>query len=41
TARIGIGALNIQGFYTLTGLFKKDKGPSMTPWSVSLFISAF
>ena len=41
TARIGIGALNIQGFYSLTGLFKKDKGPSMTPWSVSLFISAF
>lgn len=40
-ARIGIGALNIQGFYSLTGLFKKDRGPSMTPWSVSLFISAF
>lgn len=41
TARIGIGALNIQGFYSLTGLFKKDRGPAMTPWSVSLFISAF
>ena len=41
TARIGIGAVNIQGFYSLTGLFKKDRGPSMTPWSVSLFISAF
>lgn len=36
TLRVGYGALNLYGFYSLTGLFKKDLGPEMTPFSIGL-----
>ena len=41
TARIGYGKFNITGFYSLTQMFEKDKGPDITPFSVGLSISPF
>ena len=31
TTRIGYGGLNLFGYYSLSKMFKKDKGPEMTP----------
>jgi len=41
SARIGYGKFNITGFYSLTQMFEKDKGPDITPFSVGLSISPF
>ncbi len=41
TARIGYGKFNITGFYPLTQLFEKDKGPDITPISVGLSVFLF
>ncbi len=41
TARIGYGKFNITGFYPLTKLFEKDKGPDITPVSVGLSLFLF
>ena len=43
-SRIGIGAFNIFGFYNLTPLFAKDKGPdqtTMTSFTVGISINGF
>lgn len=36
TFRVGWGAFNLFGFYSVTELFKKDRGPSMTPFSIGI-----
>lgn len=39
TARIGFGAWNIYGSYTLTGFFKDGDGPDMNMWTIGLSIN--
>jgi len=41
TARIGIGRYSISGAYSLSTLFKGDKGPEMFPISVGIAITPF
>ena len=41
TARIGYGKFNITGFYPLTQLFEKDKGPDIIPISIGLSVFLF
>lgn len=36
TGRIGYGSYAITGYYSLVDVFKKDKGPELTPFSVGL-----
>jgi hypothetical protein len=36
TARIGWGVLNLYGNYSLTTLFKNDKGPELYPYSIGI-----
>ena len=36
TFRIGYGAFNVFAFYSVTHLFKKDRGPEMTPFSIGI-----
>jgi len=38
-SKIGIGKVSIQGYYSLTNLFIKDKGPSLVPFSIGLSIN--
>jgi len=38
TARIGYGKFFINGYYSLTGLFEKNKGQNITPVSIGLTI---
>jgi hypothetical protein len=43
-SRIGVGAFNIFGFYNLTPLFEKDKGPdktTMNSYTVGISINGF
>lgn len=40
TMRVGYGSFNIVGFYSITNLFKKDKGPEMTPFSIGITFTA-
>ena len=39
TARIGWGWVNVFATYSLTTLFKTDRGPELYPFSVGLTIS--
>lgn len=39
TLRVGYGAFNLYGFYSLTNLFKKDQGPDMNAFSIGLAIT--
>lgn len=39
TVRVGWGWVNVSAFYSLTDLFKKNKGPEMYPLSVGLTIT--
>ncbi len=41
TARIGWKWIQVYGYYSLSKLFKKDKGPDMYPISVGLTISPY
>lgn len=41
TARIGYGRFNVTGYYSLTTLFAKDKGPEMFPISVGVAVTPF
>ncbi len=41
SARIGYGALNLFGEYSLTPLFKDGKGPVLTPFNVGLTLVGF
>jgi len=41
TARVGWKFINLTGFYSLTGLFKKDKGPEVYPISVGISLMPF
>ncbi len=41
TARIGLGMYNIFGYYSLSKLFKKDKGLDMYPISVGICLTPF
>lgn len=41
TARLGWKFINLTGFYSLTGLFKKDKGPELYPISVGISFMPF
>ena len=41
TARIGWKFINLTGFYSLTGLFKKTKGPDLYPISVGISLMPF
>jgi hypothetical protein len=41
TFRIGYKWINFYGSYTMTSLFKKDKGPQMYPITVGIMISPF
>ena len=34
TARIGYGNINLFGYYALSDMFKKDKGPEIVPFSI-------
>ncbi|MGB1247665.1 MAG: outer membrane beta-barrel protein [Chitinophagales bacterium] len=40
TFRIGYGSFNLHAFYSVTNLFKKNKGPEMTPFSVGITFTA-
>jgi hypothetical protein len=40
-ARIGYGKFAVTGFYSLTGLFKENKGPDITPYNVGLTLILF
>lgn len=39
TARIGYGKVNLFGYYSLTNLFKKGKGPELFPVSVGVVVT--
>jgi hypothetical protein len=41
TARFGWKFINLTGFYSLTGLFKKGKGPDLYPISVGISFMPF
>ncbi len=41
TARIGRGMFNLFGYYSLSKIFDKDKGPQMYPISVGISITPF
>jgi len=41
TARVGWKFINLTGFYSLTGLFKKDKGPDLYPVSIGISLMPF
>ena len=41
TARLGFGRYSISGAYSLTTLFKGDKGPEMFPISVGIAVTPF
>ncbi len=41
TARVGWKFVNFMGFYSLSGLFKKDKGPDLYPISVGISLMPF
>ncbi len=41
TMRVGYGLCNIFGYYSLSKIFKKDKGPEMYPISVGISITPF
>jgi len=41
TGRIGYGRYNLTGFYSLTPLFSKEKGPDMFPISIGLAVTPF
>ena len=41
TARFGWKFINLTGFYSLTGLFKKDQGPELYPISVGISLMPF
>jgi hypothetical protein len=41
TARVGWKFINFTGFYSLSGLFKKDKGPELYPISVGISLMPF
>ena len=39
TLRVGYGGFNIFAFYSVTDLFKNNKGPEMTPFSIGISIT--
>lgn len=39
--RIGFGQLSVEGYYALSTLFKKDKGPEMYPIQIGLNLTIF
>lgn len=41
TAKIGYGKFMISGFYSLSGLLDKDRGPEITPISIGLTVAPF
>jgi hypothetical protein len=41
TARVGWKFINLTGFYSLTDIFKKDKGPEVYPISVGISLMPF
>ncbi len=41
SARFGWKFINLTGFYSLTGLFKKDQGPELYPISVGISLMPF
>lgn len=41
TFRIGFGKLNISGFYSLTSLFEKEKGPEIIPVNIGISLFLF
>ncbi len=41
TARLGWKFINLTGFYSLTGMFKKDQGPDMYPVSIGISLMPF
>jgi hypothetical protein len=41
TAKIGWGVLNLNASYSLNTLFKKEKGPELYPFTVSLTLVNF
>jgi len=40
TFRIGYGAANLYFYYSATGLFRKDRGPDVYPFSAGFSINA-
>jgi hypothetical protein len=40
-ARLGFSYFNMFGYYSLSSLFKKDKGPELTPFMVGVTLSNF
>ena len=36
TGRIGYGSVALSGYYSLVDVFKKDKGPELTPLNVGI-----
>lgn len=36
TARIGYSKLGVNGYYALSGIFEKDKGPDLVPFSIGI-----
>jgi hypothetical protein len=41
TARVGWKFINLMGFYSLTDLFTKDKGPEIYPISIGISLMPF
>jgi len=41
TARAGWKFINVMGFFSLTDIFKKDKGPDVYPISVGISLMPF
>ena len=41
SAKFGVGIFNIFGYYSLSKLFKNDKGPEMYPISVGICLTPF
>ncbi|MCC7233137.1 MAG: PorT family protein [Bacteroidia bacterium] len=39
TGRIGYGTWAVTGYYALNGIFKKDKGPDLIPYSVGISLT--
>ena len=40
TFRVGYGGFNIFAYYGVVGVFKKDKGPDLTPFSIGISITS-
>mgnify|MGYP003377147226 FL=1 len=36
TARMGYSKLGVNGYYALSGIFEKDKGPDLVPFSIGI-----